>query len=342
MEIPTNEPKAILEIESDDLGNWEVQFPPDLAPGLHKIIVETESGDQRDMALLNLQYKTEIIVEPVQPKYDHLLLPFSLLTILVLLLAANTLRLMIKARRNKSETEKRNKNTTIVSVIAALVSVFLFVFIAYQLNWFVPNTRDAVPSQPVFDVPIKQEAAKIDVTGLVVNPLTDLSIGGMDLSSAEVNIKVEEGGAFNFTQIPSNAYIRLTHPELKKAILFAVEPDAQNAMNILFDVEMFNSLMTVIDWEAGGKLDLIYDQLPQSFRANFSEQNFIDLYESSFAQKDLRLQNMIVAKHSKLDAYTAEKYDLLFDRVVKFDLEVNNSVATYFLIHEDATWKIFK
>jgi hypothetical protein len=100
--------------------------------------------------------------------------------------------------------------------------------------------------------------------------------------------------------------------------------------------------MTVIDWEAGGKLDLIYDQLPQSFRANFSEQNFIDLYESSFAQKDLRLQNMIVAKHSKLDAYTAEKYDLLFDRVVKFDLEVNNSVATYFLIHEDATWKIFK
>ena len=74
MEIQSNQPKAIMNLESDAQGNWEVAIPQDLPPGLHKIIVETEDGQQQDLALFNAPSSSQVINKlTVVKNYDFFL-----------------------------------------------------------------------------------------------------------------------------------------------------------------------------------------------------------------------------------------------------------------------------
>lgn len=342
MDTNTNQPKATIDIQTDAQGNWEAQFPQNLAPGLHKIIVETENGEQHDMALLNLQVRSQAPVESAPVNYGHYLYPVALLTILVLILAVNNLRLMFKAKKDRRTLEQRQKNMTLVTVLAALFSVMVFCFVAYQSGWFKSQASNSGSVQPIYDVPVGKEASLINVNGQVLDPLEDVGVAGVDLMVKEVSIRTQEGGAYNFSQIPSNTYIRLTHPELKKALLKKVEVNETGSMQILFNVGMYNALMSVIDNESNGQLSRIYEQLPASIKSKVSEQDFIDQYSVDFAPKDLSRQELIVARAGKQDAWPSEKYDVLFNKAVSVKIEVANTVADYYLVQEEGQWKVIK
>lgn len=342
MENNTNQPKATIEIETDAQGNWEAQFPQDLAPGLHKIIVETEGGEQHDMALLNLQVRGQAPIESATVSYAHYLYPVALLTILVLILAVNNLRLMVKAKKDRRTLEQRQKNMTLVTVLAALFSIAVFCFVAYQSGWFKSQASNSGSVQPIYEVPVDKEVGLINVNGLLLDPLEDVGVAGVDLMVKEVSIRTQEGGAYNFSQVPSNAYIRLTHPELKKALLKKVKVDETGSMQILFNVGMYNALMSAIDNESNGQLSKIYEQLPVSIKAKVGEQDFIDKYTVDFSPKDLSRQELIVAQAGKQDAWSSEKYDVLFDKAVSVTIEVANTVADYYLVREDGQWKVIK
>lgn len=342
MDTNTNQPKAIIEIQTDAQGNWEAQFPQDLSPGLHKIIVETEGGEHHDMALLNLQVRGQSPVESAPVNYEHYLYPVALLTILVLILAVNNLRLMFKAKKDRRKLEKRQNNMTLVTVMVALFSIFVFCFVAYQSGWFMSQVSNSGLVEPIYDVPVDKEIGLINVNGILLDPLEDVGVAGADLMVKEVSIRTQEGGAYNFSQIPSNSYIRLTHPELKKALLKKVEVDNVGNMQILFNVGMYNVLMSAIDNESNGQLSKIYEQLPSVIKSKVNEQDFINQYAVDFAPKDLSRQNLVVAQTDKQDAWSSEKYDVLFDKAISVQVEVDDVFVNYYLVYEDGQWKVIK
>lgn len=342
MDNNTNQPKATIEIQTDAEGNWEAQFPQDLTPGLHKIIVETEGGEYYDMALLNLQVRSEAPVETAPANYSHYLYPVALLTILVLILAVNNLRLMIKAKKDKRTLENRQRHMALVTVLAAVFSIAVFCYVAYQSGWFKSQVANTGSVQPIYDVPVEKDMGLTDVNGRLVDPVTDAGVSGMDMTVKEVNVRTQEGGAYRFSQIPSNSYIRLTHPELKKALFKKLDPANVGSMDVMFDVGMYNALMTVIDLESNGQLSKIYEQLPEGIKSKISEQDFINQYEMDFSQKDLSRQELVLAGVSRLDSWSSDKYNVLFDRAVNAQVEVANATVNYYLILENGQWKVIK
>ncbi len=342
MDTNTNQPQATIDIQTDAQGNWEAQFPQNLAPGLHKIIVETENGEQHDMALLNLQVRSQAPIESAPVSYGHYLYPVALLTILVLILAVNNLRLMVKAKKDKRSLEKRQKNMTLVTVLAALFSILVFCFVAYQSGWFKSQASNSDSVQPIYDVPVDKEVGLVDVNGLVLDPLEDVGVAGVDLMVKEVSIRTQEGGAYNFAQIPADSYIRITHPALKKALLKTVWSDGQQQMNILFNIDMLNTLLTVIDLEAAGKYWQIYEYLPEKIKATVHPDIFHEQYVASFTSGDLNQQNIVVNKQEVLDAWRSEGYDVLFEKAVHVEFLNREQKVSYYLVYENNEWKVIK
>ncbi|GEM_PF-1165513 len=345
MEIQSNQPKAIMNLESDAQGNWEVAIPQDLPPGLHKIIVETEDGQQQDLALFNAPSSSQVINKlTVVKNYDFFLYPAAILTLLVLILALNNLRLMVKTKLNKKKLEEKQKKVTLIIVLISLLAMGIFAKLAYQTslmhrdnainNLNFNNTQD----EQVTKIPAKL----IDVRGLVVDPVTNLALIGADLSAGDVNIRIQDGGAYVFSQIPEDEGIVITHPQFKKAVNKKISLDEQGAMDIYLSPDMINALISVVDFEASGQIDRIYQQLPEKLINNLKEEDFIKGFIQNFDRSDLSNQQITVKNINKREEVVLDKYSLLLPKAIQVDLQRSQEMITYFLTIEDGIWKAIK
>ncbi len=346
METQNNQPKAIVDLESDAQGNWEAVIPQDLPPGLHKVIVETEDGQQQDLALFNMPIRTQTVDKPVAVKdYGFFLYPTAILTLLVLILALNNLRLMVKAKLNKKNLEEKQKRVTYITVLASLLAIGIFIFLAFQANWLgfgknnsgLPSNRDSNQTKVE-----KMPAKTVDVRGLVVDPITNLALVGADLSFGDVSIRIQDGGAYVFSQIPEDAEIVITHPQFKKAVNKKIILDEQGAMDIYLSPDMINALISVVDYESQGKINSIYQQLPEKLINSVTEEEYIGQFVQDFDRSDLSSQKIVIKDLSKQDDAVIEKYSLTLNKAIRVDLEKNDKSITYFLTNQDGSWSVVK
>jgi hypothetical protein len=345
METQNTQPKAIVDLESDAAGNWEAVIPQDLPPGLHKVIVETEDGQQQDLALFNMPMRTEVVDKPVQVKdYHFFLYPTAILTLLVLILALNNLRLMVKAKLNKRNLEEKQKRITLITVLASVLAISIFAFLAYQAGWMMNYTQTGKSIQDNnkkaenIEIPVEL----IDVRGLIVDPVTNLGLSGADLTVGDVNIRLQDGGAYVFSQIPANSFIRITHPQFKKPIKKSVILDDQGAMDVYLSADMINALITVIDYESTGQLQNIYQQLPEKLINSMTEEQYLKEYEKNFDRQDLSNQELVIKNIIKSDEVVLDKYSLLLNKAILVELTKSDEVFKYYLTNEDGSWSIVK
>ena len=347
MATTTEQLQSTMETQADSNGNWGVEIPQTISPGMHKVMVETENGEQQDLALFNMPVRTQLIDRPVQADVGHFLYPLAFLAVLVLVLAANSLRLMVKSKKvKKSDLARKQKYTTIFTVFTALIAVILVVYIAIQSDWLNSsnplnqNNTSLVQSQNNNIIP--QPSDKIDINGLVLDPLTNQGVAGVDLETGDTNIRTEEGGAYNFTGVSLDSYLKITHPELKKTILKTISPDEGGKMDILFNIQMLNGLLQFIDNEASGDYLALYNQLPTIVSTKIPADQFIADYQPSFTGKDLAQQSIKIAKIQKIDSWTSDKYDLLFSEVVQIQVLTDPGTANYYAVQEAGEWRYIK
>lgn len=339
-----NLPQVYLEVESDEQGSWEAQIPQDLEPGMHKVRVETEGGEQQDLALFNIPIRTETVGTSVKViQNNYFLFPLALLTILVLFLAVNNLRLMVKAKKSRMAVGRKQKLSTLATILAAVASIVVFAYAAMQSGWMgFSRFADKKSESPTAMVVSATKTPLMDVNGVLLDPLTGQGVSGVDISVNEANIKTQEGGGFNFAQIRTDSYLRIAHPELKKNIYKTVTADKDGKMEVLFNIDMMNALINVIDAEMVGQPKRIYQQLPGMVKAVVGEQGYVNGYKMSYGSSDMSAQGITVADIIKKDSWSYDALKIQFDKSFQVDVIVHDQTISYFLIQEGGVWKVVK
>ena len=176
---------------------------------------------------------------------------------------------------------------------------------------------------------------KIKVAGVVLD-LSNTPVAGIDLVVGDTSIRTGESGRFVFANVNVETGIRLTHPELLRAIVKLPETlkDAQTT-NILFDVSLYNSLITIIDAEARGGAERVYDYLAQEIKRTHSFETFNNAYELLFTEENITDQEIIIKRIRHEANYYLRGFDLRFEEMVEFEVIKGYNTKWYRLILSD-------
>jgi len=185
----------------------------------------------------------------------------------------------------------------------------------------------------------------VKVSGVVIDPLTRTPVGGVDLVVGDTSIRTGESGHFVFTDVSTQTGIRLTHPELLRAILRLPETKkAEQDLDFLFNVDLYNTLVQIIDSEARGKIDLVYNHLASEIREKVSGEVFRMEYEAIFGGGDITNQEIVIRDMRKVEDFYNRKLDLRFSGVIEFEV-INGSKSKWIRLVEvkekgNSEWKL--
>jgi len=152
----------------------------------------------------------------------------------------------------------------------------------------------------VFFVMTQEQGEKIvRVSGAVVSVFDGRPIAGVDLVVGDTSIRTGETGRFVFPEVSTQTGIRLTHPELLRAIVKLPETRAnEQEGDILFDLLLYNALISVVDLEARGKVELVYEELASRITERLSREEFRLSFEPLFSKEDITNQGLLARLHS--------------------------------------------
>jgi hypothetical protein len=180
----------------------------------------------------------------------------------------------------------------------------------------------------------------IKVSGVVIDPSTSIPVSDVDLSVGDTDIQTGESGRFVFTNVSSKEGIKLTHPEILRAIVKL--PEGQS--NIFFNASMYNTLIVIIDREARGNLDFIYDQLDLKIKEKVTREFFRDEYKSIFGNIDITNQEIVIRDMYITPDYYNKHLDLRFSDIILFEVVNDENTKWYSLIHTEDdvgfNWKL--
>lgn len=196
----------------------------------------------------------------------------------------------------------------------------------------------------------------VKVSGVVIDPVTDSPVSNVDLVVGDMSIRTQEAGRFVFTKVGTKTGIRLTHPELLRAIVKLpvyprVErlvvnssplglPDtraAEQVTDILFNVLLYNTLIEIVDREARGNLDAVYDHLAPQIKEKLSREVFREEFGSMFTEEDITNQEIVIRGMRRTPDYYNRQLDLRFSNIIEFELVNGENSKWYALIYrEDA------
>lgn len=175
------------------------------------------------------------------------------------------------------------------------------------------------------------------VSGSVVDLLTYDPVSGVDLTVNDTSIKTDESGQFVFTDVSVKEGIRLTHPELLRAIVKLPSTDSREQMtDILFDVSLYNTLITIIDREARGNIEAVYKYLAPEIKEKYSREVFREEYVSLFAEADITNQEIVLRSILRNSDYLNAKLDIRFSDIIEFEVINNREAKWYRFIYGEA------
>jgi len=178
----------------------------------------------------------------------------------------------------------------------------------------------------------------VKVSGSVVLPLTHTPVSGVDLSVGDTSIRTKDSGGFVFPEVSVETGIRLTHPEILRAIVILPSGGSaeEEAMNILFDTALYNTLITIADREARGNVHAVYNHLTLQIQEKLSPEEFSRFYEVIFLEDDITNQEIVVREIRRTLDYQNEQFDLRFKNVIEFELVNDNQTKWYRFVYEES------
>ena len=174
----------------------------------------------------------------------------------------------------------------------------------------------------------------VPVSGVIMNPVTTEPVSGVDLVSGDTRVRTGETGQFAFGSVSSFAGMRLTHPNLLRAFHLVPPVSEPEGMTVYFDESLLNTLVTIVDREARGKLDIVYEQLLPSLQARLTEAQFIAAYESIYAAENITDQELTITEmtYTQQFTYTAEDETFQFTDVYTFTLRNGAAEKQYHFV----------
>lgn len=217
-------------------------------------------------------------------------------------------------------------------VYKIILSIVIIIAIGAVVLFFLLNKKEKIE---------EVDAPRVRVAGVVID-LLHTPVSGVDLVVGDTSIRTGETGRFIFVNVSVKTGIRLTHPELLRAIVKLPETleDIQTT-SILFDIPLYNSLITIIDAEARGGADKAYGYLAQEIKQALSRQAFSSAYEPLFAEEDITNQEIIIKRIRRETNYYARDFDHRFKVMVEFEVMNDSRTKWYRLVLSDnEKWRL--
>jgi hypothetical protein len=181
----------------------------------------------------------------------------------------------------------------------------------------------------------------VRISGSVVEFLTRSPVSGVDLTVNDTSIKTDDSGQFVFTDVSVKEGIRLTHPELLRAIVKLPDTNSrEQTTDILFDVPLYNMLITIIDREARGNIEAVYEYLAPEIKEKISRESFRKEYSPIFAEADIINQEIVLRSMLRNNDYYNSDLDIRFSDIALFEVVNNEETKQYRFINKDTDWQL--
>lgn len=325
----------VFQVQSDSLGNWSLQIDSGIAPGPHMVTVQDEQGGETQFMLYvlgNDQTSTQSLLQPA-PAADiippFLLYSLAIMTVMIIILIINALRLAKRSDPNKS------KNNRLNYLLLIIIAIILIGTLAVSLSFQVRRLQNENNQK------IQQQLMK--VSGRLIDPLTLNGVTDVDLVSGNTTIRTNDGGGFLFSNVTAEG-IRATHANLlRTVVLLPNNTPAKQDETIYFNVGLYNTLIKIIDWEMRGQNFKVYDLLAPQLKKKTTADKYQTATRSIYKPTNIDDQQINLLETSLLDDYNAEAYELRFSKVLRLKVAANGTTADYYFVSDgQGGWQLIK
>jgi hypothetical protein len=345
-----NQSPRVHEITSDSTGDWDIIVDNDLPAGAHIVSVEDEQGniDQAIMYVVKSEPKQQtgiLGIEPVIIEKITTIVPASmgwfLMTAAVMIMVLSAVSLFFaKKAENKifnlsnGETAKPKHYLRYVLIICSIFWLLIAgvgLFMNREINFL---------SFFFAKSPIAVEQLK----GQVLHPLERTTVSGIDLVYLNSSIRTADSGYYTFYNINVGEGIKLTYRGLLRPLVFLPQAkEKQESLDILFDLNLYNQLIKVVDTESRGRYNNIYnDYLQPEIKEKISEADYINNYQSSLTPKNVNDQELLIKNVEIKDKFKLNDYNLTIDKVVIITVLVNDQEIAYPWQYLNDNWYLIK
>jgi hypothetical protein len=183
-----------------------------------------------------------------------------------------------------------------------------------------------------------------EINGQILDPYTRIGVVGADLVSAQTSVHTSGSGNFIFSNVSTVDGIRVTHPGLLRPLVIIppVTPKKQR-LDILFNEQMYMTLVRVLDDEARGQIGNIYAKyLSPNVKNSITEESFIKQYSNVLTPKNVSDQIITIKSMQVVDNYEVKKYHASLSKAVVLTLSLNGQDMVYALQQLDNNWFVVK
>ncbi|MDF1497121.1 MAG: hypothetical protein P1P90_03595 [Patescibacteria group bacterium] len=330
------QPNAILEIQSDSLGQWEAGLPTNLEDGLHTVVVTDESGTMQDVAFFSVNTRESVqFIDRIKEAPSSWFIYFVIFFLVVILaLAGNNLRLAWKKRATRAKEDSSLKR---YSVILSFVSIASSLMVGGLLAFYLLGNNQANDYRKV-DAKKELSVPKFSInrlSGAVMSPITNELVKDVTIVHNEVEISTKDGGNFTFSNIESGSILEIKHESLTVPVYFQISTEKQY-LDLYFDAELFAKLTEILIAESENDLSLIYNSLADAVKAKIDKTDFIENYPKLYEQQF----DSITFSGMFQKADWISKNEVLYPRVIEFELFKNGKTKIYTFVYENLNWKL--
>lgn len=312
-----DQPFQIYTIKTQRNGDFRIRVDAPEGDGIHAAVIVSEDG-AKETALFRydgeaatnetpvLQYEEIAVVSDSEAgsslfpwteiqqslNFGFLWIPIVILTLLILTLVANTLRLAKKIDKSHEDKQEQEytKQALLFGIVSLLITLTAFVFFDYRSyrnidNYVLPELANLTNRLP--DESEIRQIVQID--GEVVDPSDGSGVENVELTVGDTTIRTGESGLFSFEDVDTGIGIRLNHPELRSAVIFRY-PEGNH--KFYFNTQLYNVLYRAMDAEASANYDKLYGLVHPQVRAKHSLDAYLKKYQFELSRQDLPIQNI--------------------------------------------------
>ena len=309
-------------------GTWQIEVPPNVPAGLHKVVVEDDNGSQDDALLYVERSMVDRLTQVMPPVFG---LSFLFFLVIILILAANNIRLGKIADENADL--KKKKKYLRHAMYFSVAMVVLSLVVGLTLNWgtsiFERTMNYLAPGQRMM---VK------DVSGALVDA-NGMPVQGATLISGDTSIVTGESGMFAFPSVSSEAGIRISHPAVKRVINKEVQGPGK--IDFIFDPGLMQSMVEVAELEAKGDKRNLYKQVTSDkIKTSYSQDQYVGSYKTNFTPVDLSSGPVYIGSIKRIDKYQSVISGEIFPQVINIEVFTSNGIANYTFTMEQGKWKL--
>jgi len=320
-------------VHCEDDGTWLNAIDGDgISPGMHRVMVEDGNGNSDEALLYVSQGDAQFldrVTNVMPPAFNYAILAlFSLVVCLV----AVELWLGYHADKTRGKRWRNPGRFIVIALIVALSSMTVTYAIWKKANLDEIYLFDGMRKN--VDLP----SEKVDVTGTLRSPLTYQAVEGVDLTAGDTSIKTSSGGKFAFNSVDKHEGLRLNHPKLK-ASFYKTLPQS-GSMDLIFDVDLYNTVFGIAQLESRGRLSDVYQGLDEAIKAKTSKDTFIEKYQRLFFSENTLDQAIVIADIREQKDWVSDNGENSYPQVIQVTVENYPQAKDYLFVPTSAGWRL--